>query len=184
MEKLNTAEKFLFNMFRKRNIEDDLLFNGQFFLEHFRNGKRIGKHRIKNLVTNGGKNYLLDVGFNGIGQVTTWYLGLIDSASYTGEAAGDTMNSHAGWDEWIDYDETTRPVWNKSSSPTGTETLTTVSQSVFTINSAGSLQGGFVCANNVIGGTTGILWSAGHFGAAVPVGIGDQMRLGYQVSMS
>src|SRR3972149_7153411 len=64
-----------------------------------------------NGITNVGVHYLLEVGFrDGVApnpaQIATWYAGLIDNASFTAVAAGDTSASHAGWVEADEYDET------------------------------------------------------------------------------
>lgn len=118
---------------------------------------------IDNLVTTVGKNDLLTQYFKGSAYTATWYIGLIDNASYTsGPAAGDTSASHGGWIENTVYSNATRPSLTFGTAAGGS--LATSSASTFNINGGpNTLKGGFIISNSTKGGSTGILYSAATF---------------------
>ena len=66
---------------------------GFFVVEHWRKGQKIDEYRFPNGITNQGKNSLLDIMFHGATQITTWYLGMIETAGYTALAATDTYQN-------------------------------------------------------------------------------------------
>ncbi len=161
---------------------DALALRGSFHLEHLDvNGKPKGWYTMANTVVNAGKNLLLDVMFDAGSQVSTWYMSLIQDGGYSAIAAGDTMGSHAGWQEFTGYDETTRPIWNPDAA--ASESITNSTTTDFTINTSDTLKGIFIVADNTISGTTGTLWCATLFSADVPVTNGETFRLTYTLSV-
>jgi hypothetical protein len=84
---------------------------------HRRDGEVIWTDTIPNLVTTVGKNDALDKYLAGSAYTAAWFLGLIDSTSYTAVAAGDTAASHAGWTENAGYSQGARPTaaWSAAS---------------------------------------------------------------------
>ena len=63
----------------------------------------------KNLVVNAGLAYMAGSALTSVTQITSWYLGLVTGpGSGTTYAAGDTMSSHAGWTEFVNYSNGTR----------------------------------------------------------------------------
>lgn len=156
-------------------------FGGCFFAEHYNKfGKLLNKFKFRNAVTDLGLNNLLDAYFGGVTQTTTWYLGLIDNASYTAIANADTMAVHAGWLEFEDYSESNRVTWVEGAA--AGRSITNATPGTFTISGAGTLRGAFLASNNTKGGTTGLLWAHGLFGATYPVNIADEFKLTYTVS--
>ena len=131
---------------------------------------------IDNLVTDAGKNDLLDRYLGG-GSALTFSLGLINGASPT-IAAADTMSAHAGWTENQNYSASTRPTpsWNSASSKSKSTLSTT-----FAINANSQTIGGlFIVSNNTKGGTSGVLYSAGTFtGGAKNANSGDTISVVY-----
>lgn len=122
---------------------------------------------IRNLVTTGGKNDLLDKYFAGSTYTAAWYFGLISSVSYTtGPAVGDTMSSHGGWTEAgptnaPNYSQGTRPSIAFSAASGGSKA--TSAASVFSITATGTVKGAFVTSVSTKDGTTGILYNAATF---------------------
>lgn len=136
---------------------------------------------IENLVTTVGKNDLLDKYLAGATYTAAWYLGLIDSTSYSAVAAGDTASSHAGWVESTAYSNSTRPApsFNAASSGSKATTATT-----FNINGTATIKGCFLISNSTKSGTTGILFSAGLFtGGDKSVANGDTLNVTYTASV-
>jgi hypothetical protein len=83
---------------------------------------------IQNTVTTVGKNSILDVYLGASTQITSWYLGLISSTTYSATAAGDTMATHAGWLEaglanTPTYSQAARPTTSWSAASSGSKAL-------------------------------------------------------------
>ena len=122
------------------------------------NGERINEQFFKNAATYVGLNYLLGVMFNSGTQITTWYVGLIDSLSFTGVSVNDTISSHAGWVEFTGYTASSRPQWVPTAASAGVMVNST--PFTYSINLDGTLSGGFI--NSVAPkspGNTGTLWA-------------------------
>ncbi len=162
------------------NAAQTLPLNGQFTLQHLRNGKIINEIDLLNGITNEGLNKLLDVMFHNEAQITVWYIGLIDNASFSALAAADTMASHAGWIENADYDEANRVTWAEDAA--AARAITNSTPADFTMNSTETIKGIFITSNNTKSGTTGTLWSTAAFGSTVSVVDNDVLRVSYTVS--
>ncbi len=136
---------------------------------------------MPNLVTTVGKNHLLDTELAGSAYTAAWYLGLIDSTSYTAVAAGDTSASHAGWTENVQYSNATRPAPSWGGAAAGSKASTATA---FNINgSGGTIKGAFLVSNRTKSGTTGTLYSAGLFtGGDKVVASGDTLNVTYTAS--
>ena len=180
-EPLRIRDKVSFVVERARRLEPDHFQpKGKFVVEHFRDGKLIGTHELPNGIVDVGINHILEVEFNGGTQVTTWYIGIIDNASFSALAAADTMASHAGWIEVTTYDEATRPEWTA-----GTAAARAITNAVsvdFTISATKTLKGIFITTQNTKGGTTGTLWSTAAFGSTVSVVDDDVLKITYSIS--
>jgi hypothetical protein len=93
--------------------------------------------------------------FSGSAQISTWYLGLTGSSP--SPAAADTLASHGGWTEFVDYSEGSRQEWVEVRSA---QTLSnTASKADFSIDASRTVGGAFLCS--VASGTSGTLMSAG-----------------------
>jgi hypothetical protein len=141
-----------------------------------RDGSLKWAEEIPNLTTNVGLNDILDKYFKGSGYSATFYVGLVDNASFSALAAADTMASHAGWLESTAYSNANRP----------TLTLGTVasqsvdnsaSKAVFNVNATAVIKGAFVVTNNTKGGTTGVLYGEAAFGSTRSVENGDTLNV-------
>lgn len=137
---------------------------------------------FENLITNEGKNTILDIMFYTLAKISTWYAGLISSTSYSAVAVGDTMASHAGWTEFTSYAEANRVTWTTGA--VASQAVTNGSPMVFSINGSGTVKGIFITSNNTKSGTTGKLWSAALFASDQAVVNGDTLNLTYTVTAS
>lgn len=115
-----------------------------------------------NVVTTPGKNDLLTQYFKGSSYTAAWYLLLIDNAGFSAIAAGDTAASHAGWVESTAYSNANRPTLSFG---TASAASLAASAATFNINATATINGAGAITNNTKGGTTGVLYSAGSFGA-------------------
>lgn len=183
MDSMNFQEQISAQMVRKRSIEDILDIKGFYpIIEHWRDGEKIGEYSLENGVTNVGKDYILNAGFNSGTQVATasWVIGLIDNASYTALAAADTMASHTGWIEFTGYNQANRVAWGQANS--SGQSVTNGTPATFDLTANGTLVGIFIVSQNTKGGTTGTLWSTGTFSSTVPVSTGDQFKITYAIA--
>ena len=123
----------------------------------------------KNLVVSVGLQYMAGTSLDGAtARVTTWYLGLITGpGSGTTIIPANTMSSHAGWTEFINYTSATRVAATFAAATTATPAVVTNSATptTFTINGAGgTVAGAFLTSGSAKSGTAGTLFSAADFG--------------------
>ena len=174
---------------------------GLFVVEHWRKGQKINEYRFPNGITNQGKNALLNIMFYSTTKISTWYLGMIQTAGYggTGLAATDTYQnidqSGNDWDEFTDYtdaansnsainppdvDRAARPPVRPSPMParwSSTSPATETIKGLF-------LVGGIVAAQTKGDhAASGMLWATALFtGGDVAVNNEDQLKVTYSVS--
>lgn len=163
---------------RNRQLSQMLKFKNPFHVEHYRLGKLFNVYDLLNDITNEGVNTLFNVMFNSATQIAqnAWYIGFIDNSGSPVVAAGDVMNSHAGWTEFTSYSQSTRVSWTSGTASTGVRTVTNASACVFNINGGGgTIYGIFVTSGSAKSGTTGKLWATAPFASPVPVSSGDQL---------
>jgi hypothetical protein len=179
-------------------VESLLNPKGKFIVEHWRNGKKINEYHFPNGIVNEGKNKLLNIMFHGTAAIGTWYLGLIDNASYTALAATDDyadINQLAnGWKEFTSYTDdgnggssSTRPAWAQGAA--SGQSITNSSPGVFSLTGAGTVKGVFL-AGGIAGAQNkndhtagGTLWATALFTSGdVVVANGDQLKVTYTVS--
>lgn len=141
------------------------------------------KDDFKNLVTTVGGNSMLDNFLAGSNYTATWYMGLISLASYTtGPALTDTMASHGGWAEDVNYSNAARPTTAWSAAAGKSKTLS--SGLVFNMNGSTTIKGCFLGSVSTKGGNTGTLFSAGLFtGGDQPVVNGNTLTVTYTASV-
>jgi hypothetical protein len=145
----------------------------------------------KNLVVSVGLQYMAGTSLDGTtARITTWYLGLITGpGSGTTIIAANTMSTHAGWTEYVNYSNTNRVTASLAVATTATPSVVTNSASpaVFNINGAGGVvAGAFLTSANDKSGTTGTLFSAADFGGAGDRTVvdGDTLSVTYQFSLN
>ena len=171
---------------------------GFFAVEHWRNGLLFATHRFKNGIVNEGKDSILDVYFDSGTQITTWYMLLIDNASFSALAAADTYDdidqAGNGWDEFKTYTDNgnssstvTRPVWNPD--PASGQSISNSSQTIFDITGTATVKGlaivggGAASANKGDHAADGTLWATALFDQGdTAVVNGDQLKITYTVS--
>jgi hypothetical protein len=138
---------------------------------------------IENLVTTAGKNDILTNQFKGSSYTASWFVGLVDNASYSAYNAADTMSSHAGWIENANYSQGTRPALTFGTASSGS--LATSSASTFSMSSGVTIRGAFIVTNSTKSGTTGTLYSVGDFtGGSRTVVNGDTLSVSATVSVT
>ena len=153
------------------------------------------EEEFPNLVNAVGKQLMLDTLLSGSAYTTVGpYLGLISGSSPT-FAAADTMTSHSGWTEFINYTVSGSAVRGTASfsaaSSSGTTpsnvTTKTASAITYTITGAGGTVGGcfLVTGSGAVStqsSTAGTLYSAGAFSTAKVTTAGDTVSVTYSTT--
>jgi len=133
-----------------------------------------------NGITDVGVAYLLNAGFDSGSVTTTWYVGLIDNASFSALSASDTAASHSGWIENQDYSETTRVTW--ANDATAARTMSNSVSADFSMDATATIKGVFIISVSTKGGSTGTLWSTATFGSNAAVTNGDTLKVTYSIN--
>lgn len=153
------------------------------------------EEEFPNLVNAVGKQLMLDTLLSGSAYTTVGpFLGLISGASPT-FAAADTMASHSGWTEFVNYTvggsavRGTAVFTSATSSGTTPSNVTTKSASAitYTITGAGGTVGGcfLVTGSGAVStqsSTAGTLYSAGAFSTAKITTAGDTVSVTYSTT--
>ena len=153
------------------------------------------EEEFPNLVNAVGKQLMLDTLLSGSSYTTVGpYLGLISGSSPT-FAAADTMTSHSGWTEFINYTVSGSAVRGtasfSASSSSGVSpanvTTKTASAITYTITGAGGTVGGcfLVTGSGAVStqsSTAGTLYSAGAFSTAKVTTAGDTVSVTYSTT--
>lgn len=157
---------------------------GYFVVECFdADGNRKWEDTAENMVTNNALNDILNVYLRGTSQTANWYLGLVDNASYTGFAAGDTSASHSGWIENTQYSGGTRPQWTAAAASSQGVTNTSTVNFSMTPTSGATIRGIFLASSNTQGSTSDNIFATAAFsGGNQTVNNGDTLKVTYTVS--
>lgn len=153
------------------------------------------EEEFPNLVNAVGKQLMLDTLLSGTTYTTVGpFLGLISGASPT-FAAADTMTSHGGWTEFINYTVGGSAVRGTAAFTSATSTGTTPSNVTtkaaaaitYTITGAGGTVGGCFLvtgagAVSTQSSTAGTLYSAGAFATAKVTTAGDTVSVTYSTT--
>lgn len=154
------------------------------------------EEEFPNLVNAVGKQLMLDTLLSTSGTYTTVgpFLGLISGAAPT-FAAADTMTSHGGWTEFIDYTvggsavRGTAVFTSATSTGSSPSNVTTKAAAAitYTITGAGGTVGGCFLvtgsgAVSTLSNTGGTLYSAGAFATAKVTTAGDTVSVTYSTT--
>lgn len=176
------GQELSLKMARNRGSNNNLNCINPVFCEHWRKGRLLNVYKGFNDITNVGKNYLFNAGFNN-GTVianNSWFIGLITNSGYSALNNADTMSSHAGWAEATGYSQSTRVAWGSGTATA--QSTSNASAAVFNMTGTDTIKGVFITSVSTISGTTGTLWATALFGADVPVTNGDQLNITYTIS--
>ena len=164
---------------------------------HDKDGNLKWEESFPNLVNEVGKELMFDTLLRTTTTYTTVgpYLGLISGASPTFGTGTDTMTSHGGWTEFVNYTVGGSPVRGTAvfSAPTSTGstptnvTTCTAAAITYTITGAGGTVGGCFLvtgsgASSTQSNTGGVLYSAGAFAVAKITTAGDTVAVTYSTT--
>jgi len=138
-----------------------------------------------NLVVNTGLQDMNTKYFAGSGYTAAWYIGLVnDAAANVTYSSGDTLASHAGWNENTQY------TGDRKAASFGAATLAdpsninnSASAASFTMNATATIAGAFL--TNVATSNTGLLFSVSSFQAPGDRSVvsGDVLNVTYSFNL-
>lgn len=173
-------------------ISSDLNCHGIFHIEHWRAGRLLRSFDAPNMVTNEGKNSLLNIMFHGTSQIGTWHLAPIKGQGGTGVAVTDTytnLPSSNDWTESEDYDETLRQDFVEGAA--GSQQISNSgNKAQFTIDATVTLEG-IMCVGNATTGadtkgdnaaSAAVLFATALFSANVDAEDDDVLKVTYTIS--
>lgn len=138
-----------------------------------------------NLVVNEGLKFMNDSVFTGSAYTADWYLGLVEGpGSGNTYSANDTLASHAGWTEFVNYSGDRGAITFAAASLADPSVTSNPAPVQFSISGAGGVVAG-AFMTNVATGTTGVLFSASNFSAPGDrtVVSGDTLNVTYTFSL-
>lgn len=150
-----------------------------------KDGKVKASGTAKNGVVDVGINKLLDIHFGATAKFATWYMGLIDSGSYSGLSSSDTLASHAGFTEAVGYTvtagSTQRGTWTPAAA--SGKSVANTSAVAFTMTGAATIKGFLLCSDQLKATNTGTLWATALFATGDQVvANGDILNITYTIS--
>lgn len=126
----------------------------------------------------GGLNSLIDARFGAGLASPANYLFLLDGDSTPVIVGTDTMASHAGWSENVDYSDTTRPALTLGTIANGSVD-NVGNEAIFHINANGTIAGAGIVNSAAKGSSGGIAYDVGLFlDGPRPVRSGLQLYVG------
>ena len=167
-EKLKATDTVSSGLTCNTKTGEDAKATGLFEIKcHDKDGNLKWEAQSKNLVVNVGLQYMAGSALTSVTQITSWYLGLYGAGASNTPAAGDTMSSHAGWTEVVDYSNATRvaATFVTATAANPSVVTNTASPATFNINGTTTVGGAFLTSGSAKGGTAGTLFSAADFGS-------------------
>lgn len=132
-------------------------------------------------MTNRGIDLVLDHAFGSGSSLGPFYLGLISAENYSGiDRTTDTMSSHTGWEEFTDYDETSRVEWVPGT--VSSQSVNNPDLATFTANAAGAVVGYFVTDSPTKSGVVGELYDLVIFDTAHTTYVGESFTVRHTLS--
>lgn len=141
---------------------------------------------VKNLVTTEGKNDELSKYLKGSSYTAAFYVGLVNSSSFSAFAVGDTAAQIGGSNGWLEataYSESVRQTLTLGSVSAGSVD-NTGSKATFSINGTVTIHGAFVITNSTKSGTTGVLFGEAAFSVDRSLASGDSLTVAVTISLS
>ena len=164
IETSKTSETVSAVVERKTGFVDGAAGGGVFTVTCYdSNGNEKWVEIAPNLVVNTGLQDMNTKFFAGSAYTAAWYLGLVNgTSSSTTYSGGDTLASHAGWEENSSYSGNRKAVTFGAATLADPSNINNASSAAsFTINANATIAGAFLA--NVATGTSGTLFSVSDF---------------------
>lgn len=130
---------------------------------------------VHNLIPLAALNHLIRAPFGDTPPVSDFYLGLF-RGNYIPSDLATAADIPTAIDEFVDYEESTRPLWDKQlQADNSYDNLDRKAE--FTITQDRTIYGALLCSSPVKGGNEGLLLSVVRFSSPRPVTAGQTVRL-------
>lgn len=164
----------------KHDTDMGLAFKNVWTFECFDSEQNLRWREEKNnRVVIDGLNAVLNISMRG-DQGYPWYIGLKNDGIVS---EGDTMSSHSGWTENVNFSQSERQPLYLGGAVNGSCT-SSGSKAVFVINTEDTIKGAFITSSNDKGGTDGVLYGAVDFLTPRTVLTGDTLEIAVTLSAS
>lgn len=163
----------------RNRVEAGVKMHNVYRIRGWRKGELLWTEEIPNLTVTEGLNDILTQYFKGSVYTATWFVGLINNASFSALAAGDTaaqINGSNGWIEATAYSQSVRQTLTLGSASAGSID-NSASAASFSINATITLNGAFVVSNSTKAGTSGKLYGEASFAATRSLINGDTVTV-------
>lgn len=164
IEKSKASDTVNGSVARKNGFNESMSAGGVFTITcHDSEGNEKWVDICPNLVVNVGLQDMNNKYFTGSTYTAAWYIGLVNgSSSTTTFSGGDTLASHAGWDENSSYSGNRKALSFGAATLADPSNINNASSAAsFTMNANATIAGAFVA--NVATGTSGTLFSVSDF---------------------
>lgn len=155
---------------------DELMVRGFSWLVEVFNpdGALAQKHEQFNRIPDEGLEFLVKAPFGDVSPISDFYVGLF-RGNYVPSAGTKAVDIPTNMQEFVDYSEAERPLWDRLFEAPGTmDNL--ASKAEFTVTQDRTLRGGILVSDNTKGGNTGLVLSCLAFTTPVPVTVGQTVR--------
>jgi hypothetical protein len=130
---------------------------------------------IHNLIPQVGVDYFAGALFGDTAAIGTFYMGLYQG-NFTPTPPTTAADLPSLAQEFQQYSETSRPLWNRTYDGVGA--ITNINnRAEFTCTAAARLYGGFLCSQSVKGSANGLLLSIARFDTPADVVVGQVLRV-------
>lgn len=160
------------------------------FVCYDKDGNLKWEDSAKNIVVNTGLQDMNTKYFKGSSYNAVWYIGLVSNTNFSAYAAGDTLASHAGWEETTAYSGGDRITAVFGTATTAAPSVinnavaTGGTVAVFSITGTVTVKGAFLTNIQDKTDNVGLLFSASNFtGGDRSVVSGDTLNVTYEFSL-
>lgn len=146
-------------------------------------GTLLWVEEFDNLITTEGLIDILNKYLQGVSYSAAWFVGLIDNASFTALAEGDTaaqINGTNGWKESVAYSQATRPALTLGTTTGSGATATvdnTASPATYTMTAPTTINGGFLVNVSPKASTAGHIYGEGSFSGTQTLTTGQTLTI-------
>lgn len=187
--RMGTGQLSAASMIAAEAIHAKALLRQHWDLECYRGGELLWRDGFTNLVVNEGLTDILEQYYNGAAYTAAHFVGLTDGTPTF--AAGDTMSSHAGWVEVVEYQAQigspsagVRAPYTPAAAASQSIN-NSAAKAIFDIVAGMTVGGAFLSTDGTKGGTSGTLVGGNAFtGGDRTLAAGDTLNVTVTASMT
>lgn len=140
-----------------------------------KDGTVVDEEIVHNLIPQVGVDFLIRSPFGDTAPISTFYCGLF-AGNYIPSSSTTAADIPTNMQEFTNYSETTRPVWNRAYDEVGTMD-NIANRAQFTVTQDRTVYGAFLVSSSTKGGNNGLLLSVVRFASPKPLTTGQTAQL-------